>query len=48
MSAVDSYIKKINELLQNADLDLLDFTFQFLQKSVEKPLNPSEEHPQSA
>ena len=37
MSAVDSYIKKINELLQNADLDLLDFTFQFLQKSVEKP-----------
>lgn len=48
MSAVDSYIKKINELLQYADLDLLDFTFQFLQKSVETPLTPSEEHPQSA
>lgn len=48
MSAVDTYIKKINELLQNADLELLDFTFQFLQKSVKKPLTPSEEHQQSA
>jgi hypothetical protein len=48
MSAADTYIKKINELLQNADLELLDFTFQFLQKSVKKPLTPSEEHQQSA
>jgi hypothetical protein len=37
MSAVDIYIKKINELLKNADLELLDFTFQFLQKSVSPP-----------
>ena len=48
MSAVDTYIKKINELLQNADLELLDFTFQFLQKSVKNTLTPSEEHQQSA
>ena len=34
MSAVDTYIKKINELLQNADLELLDFIFQFLQKNL--------------
>ena len=43
MSAADTYIKKINELLQNADLELLDFTFQFLQQSIEKPVTPSEE-----
>lgn len=48
MSAVDTYIKKINELLQNADLELLDFTFQFLKNSVKQPLTPSEEHQQSA
>lgn len=49
MSAVDTYIKKINELLQNADLELLDFIFQFLQKSVKKPVSPSSaEHQQSA
>ena len=48
MSAVDTYIKKINELLQNADLELLDFTFQFLNKSVKQPFTPSEEHQQSA
>ena len=48
MSAVDAYIKKINELLEEADLELLDFTFQFLKKSVEKPLTPSKEHQQSA
>lgn len=48
MSAVDTYIKKITELLQNADLELLDFIFQFLAKSIEKPLTPSEEHQQSA
>ena len=49
MSAVDTYIKKINELLQNADLELLDFIFQFLQKTVKKPVSPSSaEHQQSA
>ena len=48
MSAVDTYIKKINELLKNADLELLDFTFQFLQKSIPESITPSEEHPQSA
>lgn len=48
MSAVDTYIKKITELLKEADLELLDFTFQFLAKSVEKPLNSSKEHSQSA
>ncbi len=49
MSAVDSYIKKITELLKNADLELLDFTFQFLQNSIEEPtITPSEEHPQTA
>lgn len=48
MSAVDTYIKKINELLKNADLELLDFTFQFLAKSVEKPFNSSKEQQQSA
>lgn len=44
------YIEKITSLLPYADLDLLDFIFQVLQKSVEKPLkpNPSKEHPQSA
>ncbi len=44
------YMTKIAELLPHADIDLLDFVFQLLQKSVEKPLNfnPSEEHPQSA
>jgi hypothetical protein len=47
MIAVDTYIKKINELLNKADLELLDFTFQFLQKSVE-PLTPCEEPLKSA
>ena len=37
MSAVDNYIKKITELLKHADLELLDFTFQLLQKSVNSP-----------
>lgn len=49
MSTADTYIKKITELLQNADLELLDFTFQFLQKSVKQPVTPSSaEHQQSA
>ena len=48
MSAADTYIKKINELLKEADIELLDFIFQFLQKSIKKPVNPSTEHQQSA
>ena len=48
MSAVDTYIKKINELLNEADLELLDFIFQLLEKSVKKPVTPSKEHQQSA
>lgn len=48
MSAVDSYIKKITELLHIADLETLDFTFQLLQKSVKAPLVTSEEQRQSA
>lgn len=37
------YITEINKLLANADLELLDFVFQFLQQSIEKPIIPSEE-----
>lgn len=48
MSAVDNYIKAITELLKKADLELLDFTFQFLQKSVEQPPNPLKERQLSA
>lgn len=48
MSAADTYIKKINELLNEADLELLDFIYQLLQKSIKKPVNPSKEHQQSA
>ena len=42
------YIAEINNLLPFADTELLDFIFQVLQKSVEKPLNPLEEHLQFA
>lgn len=31
------YIEKIEILLPLADIELLDFVFQFLSKSVEKP-----------
>ena len=41
------YIKEINNLLPLADIDLLDFVFQLLQKSID-PVTPLEEHPQSA
>ena len=46
----NEYIEKIEELLPYAETDLLDFIFQLLHKSVEKPLNsnPSKEPPQSA
>lgn len=42
------YIEKIESLLPLADEELLDFVFQLLVKSVEKPVTPSEEHQQSA
>ena len=37
------YINEINKLLANADIELLDFVFQFLQQSIETPLIPSSE-----
>lgn len=42
------YITEINNLLPNADDDLLDFIFQLLKKSVEISISPSETHPQPA
>jgi hypothetical protein len=44
----NEYIAEINNLLPLADIELLDFVFQLLQKSVDKPLTPLTEHPQSA
>lgn len=41
------YIEKITELLKAADIDTLDFTYQFLIKSV-PPVNPSTALQQSA
>jgi hypothetical protein len=43
----NEYIAKINDRLPLADIELLDFVFQLLQKSVE-PLTPFEEQPKSA
>ena len=37
------YITEINKLLPLADAELLDFVFQFLQQSIEKPITLSEE-----
>lgn len=37
------YITEINNLLNLADIELLDFVFQFLQQSTEKAITPSEE-----
>lgn len=43
------YITKINNLLPYADIELLDFVFQILQKSIETPVTPLiTEHQQSA
>lgn len=42
------YITKINMLLPHADEELLDFIFQVLNKSLKKPVTPSEKHQQSA
>lgn len=41
------YISEIKNLLPFADEELLDFVFQLLCKSVEKPLTPLGERPQS-
>jgi hypothetical protein len=43
----NEYITEINNLLPLADIELLDFVFQLLQKSVE-PLTPCEEQLKSA
>ena len=42
------YITEINNLLNLADVELLDFVFQLLQKSISQSITPSEEHLQSA
>lgn len=44
----NEYITEINNLLQNADVELLDFILQLLQKSVENPFIPSETQIQPA
>lgn len=36
------YITEINNLLNFADIELLDFVFQFLQQSTEKTITPLE------
>lgn len=38
------YITEINSLLQFADIELLDFVLQLLQKNVEIPIPPLETH----
>lgn len=48
MSNETEYITEINKLLNLADIELLDFVFQLLQKGVPESINPLEEHPQSA
>jgi hypothetical protein len=42
------YIQEINDLLQQANIETLDFIFQLLNKSVKKPATPSEINQQSA
>ena len=44
MPKTTEYITEINKLLPYADIDLLDYVLQLLQKSV----TPCEEQPQSA
>ena len=36
----NEYITEINKLLPIADVELLDFVLQFLQKSVDQPVTP--------
>ena len=44
------YITEINNLLTLADMEIIDFVYQFLQKSVDTTLqiNPLTEHSQPA
>jgi hypothetical protein len=42
------YIAEINKLLPNADVELLDFIYQLLQKSVDVSFTPLEMNPQTA
>lgn len=42
------YIAEINSLLNIADLELIDFIYQLLQKSVPDSVTPSKEHQQIA
>ena len=44
----EEYITEINNLLPLADVELLDFVFQLLQKSIDKPIKPLTEHQLSA
>ena len=44
----NEYIIEINNLLQQANIETLDFIYQFLNKSVNKPATPSEINQQSA
>lgn len=45
----NEYIEKIESLLPQADIELLDFVFQLLQKSAQNPVIPlTETHQQSA
>jgi hypothetical protein len=44
----NEYIEQIDNLLPLADLELLDFIFQLLDKSVEKPVISVKEHQQFA
>lgn len=44
----NEYITNINNLLQLADVELLDFVFQLLQNSVENPITPLETNLQPA
>ena len=40
----NEYITEINNLLQFADIELIDFVLQLLQKNVEIPISPLETH----
>jgi hypothetical protein len=42
------YIAEINSLLNLADLELIDFIYQLLQKSVPDDITPLKEHQQIA
>lgn len=42
------YIAEINNLLNLADIELLDFVFQFLQQSISQSITLSETHQQPA